>query len=250
MIQEQFPEVDLVALKTNQGAPGGRNRGVEAAKAEICIFLDDDGQFIDPQITHRIVSYFQEDDNLASVAFLVRNAFTGKEEPQAIPRVDKRVIKEDYLCAFFTAEGAVAIRKQVFVECGMYWEKLKPYGGEGLELSYRLMDKGYRIIRTSSIEMSHRRVSTARPKGQFVYFNARNRCWIAAKNLPWFYAISTSLIWWGYLVLISLKRRQVSFFLQGVRDAIRELPAVLHERHPINKATVKKLKALSGRLWY
>lgn len=248
MIREQFPEVYLVALNANQGVAGGRNRGVEAAKGEICIFIDDDARMIDPQATKKTVAYFQADPELACVAFLIRNAFTGIEDYKAIPRIDKRLIKEDYPCSYFCGAG-FALRRQVFIDLGMFWEKLI-YGGEELDFSYRLLDQGYRLIHSVSIEVAHREVPHARPKGQWVYFNVRNRCWVAAKNLSWIYVVSTSLLWWVRAALVSIKWRHFGFFARGVRDGIRGLPSVIRERQCIHKATVQKLKQLSGRLWY
>ena len=73
LIREHFPDVELLVLSSNQGVAGGRNRGVEVTRGEICIFLDDDAYFTNPQATYRAVSYFQKDPQLACIAFLIRN---------------------------------------------------------------------------------------------------------------------------------------------------------------------------------
>jgi GT2 family glycosyltransferase len=220
---------------------------VEAARGEICIFLDDDAQFIDPQATCRTIAYFQSDPRLTCVAFLIRNAFTGLEDYKAIPRTDKRSINEDYPCSYYCGAGA-ALKRQVIIDLGMFWEKL--VYGEELDFSYRLLDNDYRLIRTVSIEVIHREVAQARPEGQWVSMNAWYRCWIAAKNLPWIYVVSTTLLWWLYTALIGLKRGQLNFFIRGMWNAVIGLPSVLRERRVIGKAALRKLKRLSGRLWY
>jgi GT2 family glycosyltransferase len=248
LIREQLPDVELLALSSNQGVAGGRNRGVEITRGKICIFLDDDAYFIDPQATYRAVSYFQENPQLACVAFLIRNSCTDLEDMKAIPRIDKRSIPEDYLCSYFCGAG-FAIRQKVFGDIGMFWERLD-YGGEDLDLSYRLLDNRYRLLRTASIEVVHRETLQARPEGRWIYANTRNRCWIAVKNLPWIYVISTILLWWIYTGLISLKQKQFSFFVRGVQDAIKGLPSVLRERRTISTAALQELKRLSGRRWY
>jgi len=247
-VAAHFPVVDLIALETNEGVGGGRNRGVAFAEGEICIFIDDDARLVDRQATRHTVAYFQADPQLACVAFLIRNACIGAEDAKAIPRSDKQSIKEDYSCNYFCGTG-FALRRRVFIKLGMFWEKLF-YAGEELDFSYRLLDKGYRLIHTGGIVVDHHEVHSSRFKGQWVYFNARNRCWIAAKNLPWFYVVSTSVLWWAYTALVDLNRGHCIYFLRGFRDAIRGLPEVLQERRCIGKKALRRLKAFSGRRWY
>jgi GT2 family glycosyltransferase len=172
---------------------------------------------------------------------------TGLDDSKAIPRVDKRAREDDYFCSYYCGAG-LALRRKVILEVGMFWEKL--VYGEELDFSYRLLEHGDCLIRTASLEILHREVKQARPDGQWVYNNACYRCWIAAKNLPWRYVVSTSLLWWVYTALISLQRKQFSCFIRGIRDSLLGLPAVLQKRHPVSRRTLQTLKQLSGRRWY
>jgi len=248
MVSGQFPEVDLIILKTNQGVAGGRNRAMEMARGELCIFIDDDARLADRQATRRTITYFKDDPQLACVAFFIRYAHTGCEQTGAIPRWDKRSIDEDYACSYFCG-GGFALRRRIFMALGMFWETLW-YGGEELDFSYRLLDKGYRLLRSAGIVVDHYEVPTSRPGGQWIYFNARNRCWIAVRNLPWLYAATTSLAWWCYTAYIDMKSGHFTSFARGFRDALSGLPAVLRARRCIGKRTVEKLRKLSGRRWW
>jgi GT2 family glycosyltransferase len=131
----------------------------------------------------------------------------------------------------------------------MFWEKFF-YGCEELDYSYRLLDQGYRIIHSAAIIVAHREVQQARPKGQWFYFNVRNRCWLAWKNLPWPYALSMTLAWWGHACFTSLRYGLLGYFIKGMLDAVAGLPAVIRERQKISRETVTLLKTHSGRLWY
>ena len=248
MVRQHFPEVHLVVLKSNQGVAGGRNRGIEAAKGDICIFIDDDARLIDPETTLRVIEYFKIDEQLACVAFHIYNAFNEKEEYKTIPRIDKRSLKKDYYCSYFSG-GGCALRRQLFVELGMFWEKLF-YGGEELDFSYRLIENGYRLIYSASIKVAHREVPDARPKGQWVYYNTRNRFWVALKNLPWIYVFTTTALWWMNTAFISLRSGHVVFFIRGLVHSLKELKEVMKERSCMSKSSVKRIKQLSGRLWY
>jgi len=247
-IRKEFPEANLIVLGANRGVAGGRNRGAASADGEICVFIDDDAQFADAQATQRIVRYFGEDPRLACLAFKICDPSTGLEDYRAIPRADKRSVQHDYPCAYFCGAG-FALRRQALLDVGLFWDRLV-YAGEELDLSYRFVDRGYRLLHTASVDVIHREVPAARQRGQRSYFYARNRCWVATRNLPWPYAVTTTGFWWSYILVTSTLKGELSFAVRGICDALRGLPSVLHERRCVGKETVQVLNTLSGRLWY
>ena len=247
-VRDLFPEVRLVALDRNLGVAGGRNRGIEAAHGEICILIDDDARFAGPDETRRLLTYFQKNDRVACVAFRILNPQTGLEDRKTIPRVDKRAPQKDEPVAYFCGAG-FAMRRRVFLNLGGFWEPLI-YVGEELDLSYRLLNEGYDLVYAPSISVIHREVSQGRPKGQWVYYQTRNRCWISVRNLPWHFVFSTTLLWWGYTAWVALTHREFIFFVKGGLDAVRGLPQALKNRKPLKKSVIPKIRRLSGRLWY
>ena len=56
---------------TNLGIPGGRNRGAEVASAPLMFFMDDDGVLIDDDVLSNAAARFDEDPDLAVVAFRI-----------------------------------------------------------------------------------------------------------------------------------------------------------------------------------
>ncbi|MFC1851162.1 glycosyltransferase family 2 protein [candidate division CSSED10-310 bacterium] len=246
-ITHSFPEITLIALDHNQGVGGGRNIGTQHASADICIFLDDDARFCDPDASRQIVTYFQRNPKLACLALRILNATTGEDEHKAIPRADKKSLPRDYSCTYFCGAG-FALRRKVFHEMGNFWEELI-YSCEELDLSYRLLDHGFELLFTSSIKVLHRDSSNARPNGQWIYYNARNRFWLATRHLPWFYVFTTTLQWWFIAAGKGLRYNQTRSFFQGVRDALLGIKIPLLKRKRLKKATIKKLRRLSGRLW-
>ena len=247
-VTNNFPEVRYIRIEKNLGVSGGRNRGTLAALGEICIYIDDDARLIDPGATGRTVDYFRYDAKLACLAFTIFNAFTGVEDYKTIPRVDKQRIDHDYECTYFCGAG-FALRREIFLELGMFWEKFF-YSCEELDYSYRLLDRGYNIIHTAAITVDHREAQEARPKGQSVYFNTRNRAWLAWKNLPWHYALSMTLLWWTQGYLIGMRYGLLGYFVRGVRDGLNGLPKIVRQRTKIGREAIKRLKTKSGRLWY
>ncbi|MFO0947781.1 MAG: glycosyltransferase [Planctomycetota bacterium] len=248
LVRQRYPRMKLVALAENQGVSGGRNRGAEVATGDILVFIDDDALFVDPRASVRAVDYFRENESLACVGFKILDARTGLEESKSIPRADKQSLEHDYETTYFCGAG-FALRARMFREAGMFWEPLK-YGGQELDLSYRFLDLGYTILHSASIEVLHHSTPTARPEGQWVYFNARDRSWVAVRNLPWIYVATTSIAWWANTALVAVRERKIRHFLKGIGDGLRGLPRAYRGRRCISRSTRRTLKSLSGRLAY
>jgi GT2 family glycosyltransferase len=178
----------------------------------------------------------------------IRRASDDFPDRKSIPRADKKVIDADYRCSYFCGAG-FAVSRRVFTHLGMFWEKLF-YSCEELDFSYRLLDNGYHLICSSTVQAVHHEVAEARWEGQWIYFNARNRCWVAVRHLPWVCVISTTLLWWARTILVALKERRMRFFTKGVWDACVGLPDAYRQRRRLRPATLKSVAVLSGRLWY
>lgn len=247
-VKDFFPGVRVISLGHNLGVPAGRNRGVEAALGEICIFIDDDARFMARDETRRVVTFFRNDEKTACVGFRIRDGRTGVENRKTIPRADKRIIEEDSPIAYFCGAG-FAVRRDAFCDMGYFWEPLI-YAGEELDLSYRLLNAGYRLVYAASVQVAHYEVATARPKGQWIFYQARNRCWVAVRNLPWHFVVPMTLLWWVYTGWVGLRHRELKFFIEGVRDALAGLPLAFRKRQSLGKHALLQIKKLSGRLWF
>lgn len=248
LVREQFPDVQLIELSANQGVPGARNRGVAAAGGSLVLFLDDDARLETADAVAQAVEMFIGDDRLACVSFKICAADSGDEERRSIPRTDKRPADRDYEAAYFCGTAFV-VRRDAFLAAGGFWEPLV-YSGEEIDLSYRWLEQGWRIMHSRRIVALHRHVATARPSGQYVYYNLRARCWVALRNLPWRYTLSTALAWWLHAGWMALRQGAWGGWLRGTRDAVASAPQAWRTRRVIGRSTVQSLRKLSGRLWY
>jgi len=248
LVRDEFPGVRLLRCAANSGVGGGRNRAVREALGHVCVFVDDDARFVRDDVAETVLLSFDENPRLAAVAFRVRRAIDNAIDPRAIPRADKRHLDQDYLSTYFTGAG-FALKRDVFIEAGLFWEALF-YGGEELDLSYRFLDMGYEILCPQAIEVLHLDVQAEREPGQWVYYNARNRCWVATRNLPWLCVISTTLLWWAKTFAVGIARGEFKYFVRGVRDSMLGWSEAKRKRHPIGAPARRELRRRSGRLWY
>jgi GT2 family glycosyltransferase len=248
MVLNLFPGVRYFYLDTNLGPAGGRNYGVRMAAGDICVFLDDDAFFKDKDALSRVITYFHAENTLGCLAFKIVKPPDGLEEYKSIPRVDKKRLNEDYPCSYFCGAG-FACRRNLFMDMGMFWGPLI-YGGEELDFSYRLVDRGYSILRVATISVIHYETPQGRVTGKWIYFGVRNRCWVALRNLPYINIISHILLWWGYYLFWALRKCQLNHFLLGIKDAMIGVPEAVKYRRCIAKDTLHRLKRLNGRVYY
>lgn len=248
MVRNLFPDVRYYYLSTNLGPPGARNYGVQMSTAEICVFIDDDALFTDDDSLNRVFAYFSSDRRLGCLALRIVQPGDGCEEYKSIPRGDKKRIDADYECSYFCGAG-FAIRRELFLKSGLFWEPLF-YAGEELDLSYRLVHKGYKILRASNISVIHYETPQARVDGKWLYYGVRSRFWVAVRNLPWINVISHTFLWWGYYFIFAVRHRHPVYFVLGIKDAVLGFPEAVRSRVCISPKVIKKLKTLSGRVYY
>ena len=243
-----YPSLTVIPQPADTGFAKGKNAGMRVAGGDICLFLNDASEYVQPDTVRRIVEYFAKDEKLACLCLRM----VDREDrliPKYIPRRDRKVITEDTPGANFVA-AACAMRRKAFMEAGGLWEELDPHFGGEPELSYRLLDKGYHILHTPHIRVRCHEARRPRKVSRRLYSGTRNTPWIALRDLPWYSVIGLTFLSWGYFFLIALRDGQLDFFLKGVLHSIRRWPAVYRMRKPIGPQAVRTLWKHSGIILY
>ncbi len=246
--RETWPEALFVALPENVGVAGGRNRGIEAATGDVLVFLDDDASFERTDALARIRARFERDPGLGIIAMNMRVAGSGEPDRETIPRRDKKPMEEDYATSYFCG-GGCAIRRELLARTGPFAEDYF-YGCEELDLAWRAIACGYRIVWAADIAVIHRRSDLERPRGRYVYSNMRNRVRLAVKHLPWRYVLTYALAWWPWLLVVSARSRFLREYVRGLRDFLALLPRTLRQRHRLPRRALEAIRELNGRLLY
>ncbi len=242
------PLAQYLRLEENRGVSGGRNAGFAAAQGEFCLAIDDDAILCDPGAVAACVERLQSEPQLAVLAFTILLGDQQVEDPKSIPRRDKRPPNTDYECSYFCGAG-FAIRREAYFAAGGFWEPLV-YGSQELDLSYRLLDLGWRLEHSRRVVVRHFEAVTGRPRGQWVYYNARDRFWVAVRNLPWPQVATTALLWWAETAWTAVRCRQLSHFFRGFFAGWRGLRRAWSGRRVMSAPARRRLGPLSGRLWY
>ena len=231
-----LPEgVRSVALRKNKGIPGGRNAGAPLVSGDLLFFLDDDASLPEPDTLDRMAAMFAADPQLG----LIQPRVVDPDGAPAPRRWTPRVLVGDPARsspAMNVWEGAVAIRREAF-EFADGWPSRFFYAHEGIELAWRVWDAGFVVRYAGEIEVHHPAIAPTR-HAEFYRFQARNRVWLARRNLPW----PVNLIYvldWAAVGGVRLRSREaIRETLRGYRMGLRK-PA--GKRRPISWRTIWRM---------
>ncbi|WP_022924451.1 glycosyltransferase family 2 protein [Serinicoccus marinus] len=189
-------EVKTLALPTNIGIPAGRNAGVPHVDGEFLFFLDDDAWLIDDDVLLRTAGYLREHPDVGLVQPLIEDpeVSDGAHPGRWIPRLGARQ-RHTEADVFSVVEMTVAMRRGAFEATGG-WPGIFFYAHEGIELAWRVWAAGYRVRYVPSLRTGHPVVDPRRHSDYF-FKNARNRVWLARRNLPRPLAVAYVGSWTG-----------------------------------------------------
>lgn len=168
-------------LPENVGIPAGRNAGVPLVRGDLLFFLDDDARLPHDRVLASMAAQFAADERLG----LIQPRVLDPEGRPAPRRWTPRVRVGDPARsspAMSVWEGAVAIRRQAF-DYANGWPERFWYAHEGIELAWRVWDAGFHVRYDGEIEVHHPAIQPTR-HAEFYRFQARNRVWLARRNLP------------------------------------------------------------------
>lgn len=234
------PRVRTVALPKNVGIPAGRNRGVEASSGEVILFLDDDGWYRSTRLGAHVRDRFTAEPDLGIISFRVRDPEGGRGERRHVPRLRAGDPERSSEVTTFLG-GACAVRRAAWDAGGGLPEDFF-YAHEETDLAWQVLDAGYRIVYDAAAVMFHPAVLPTRHE-MFYRYNARNRVWLARRNLPWPLAFAYLAVWVAMTLLRERGMSALRPWFKGFAEGWRK-PA--GRRRPISWRTAWRM-TLTGR---
>ena len=227
-----------VELPGNVGIPEGRNIGVAKLDTDIVAFLDDDGRLGDAQVGKRLRELFLDDPRLGVVSFRIVDPETGASQRRHVPRLRaKDPMRSGPVTTFLG--GACAVRRALLDEVGGLPGDFF-YAHEETDLAWRAMDAGWSLVYSADIVLYHPATSPSRHPGYF-RLGARNRVWLARRNLPW----ALVPVYLGVWLVITVARlpepRALSAWLSGFAEGWR---TSCGPRRPMSWRTVWRMTRL------
>jgi GT2 family glycosyltransferase len=234
---EGLPEqVRTVHLPEDVGIPGGRNAGVGAVEGELLFFLDDDARLAGNDVLARVAARLAAEPGVGLLQLRVAPATPGVPPRDWVPRlrVGDPARSSDVTAVW---EGAVAIPRAVFDQAGG-WPAEFRFAHEGVDLAWRVLDTGRRVLYAGDIAALHPVYATA-PHDYSAYHGARNRVWLARRHLPLPLAV---------LYVVGFMARTLPLLVRSrerLREAARGYAAGLREpcgpRRPLRASTLWRM---------
>jgi GT2 family glycosyltransferase len=230
--------VTAVELAENVGIPAGRNIGMAKLDVDVVLFLDDDGWLGDPQVGTRLRALFGGDDRLGVVSFRIVDPETGASQRRHVPRL--RVgdpLRSSAVTTFLG--GACAVRRALLDQVGGLPAEFF-YSHEETDLAWRALDAGWSLRYCAELVLYHPATSPSRHPGYF-RLGARNRVWLARRNLPWPLVPVYLGVWTAITVLRIRDPRALRAWLGGF---VAGWKAPCGARRPISWRTVWRMSRL------
>ncbi|WP_327238452.1 glycosyltransferase [Streptomyces sp. NBC_01317] len=235
--------VRTVELPENLGIPGGRNVGIEAfgaagSEVDALLFLDDDGSLPLTDTAQLVREAFAADPVLGIVSFRIADPETGLTQRRHVPRLRASdPLRSSRVTTFLG--GANAVRTKVLAEVGPLPDDFF-YAHEETDLAWRALDAGWMIDYRADLVLHH---PTMPPSRHAVYHRmvARNRVWLARRNLP----APVVPVYLGVWLLLTLLRRPSKPALKAWWGGFREgWSTPCGPRRPMKWRTVWRLTRL------
>ena len=196
--------VSAVGLETNLGIPAGRNAGAELVTGEYIFFLDDDASLPTNTTLVKLIETISPSTSAALVQPRVVNLDGTAGPDRWVPRLRAGDHKKSGPATSLW-EGGVAMRREVFDAIGG-WAPEYFYAHEGIELCWRTWNAGFKVWYAGDITISHPTIDPTR-HAEFWFMNARNRVWLAKRNLPWILVPIYPLTW---LIITVIRTRSLT----------------------------------------
>ncbi|PZE75439.1 glycosyltransferase family 2 protein [Curtobacterium sp. MCBD17_019] len=234
-------DVRPLALAENVGIPAGRNAGAAVVEGDYVFFLDDDAAIPSPSFLADAVRAFEGDPTLGLIQPRVVDPSGASNPRRWVPRIRKGDPQRSGP-VFSVWEGATMLPFEVFRATGG-WGDVYFYAHEGIELAWRVWGVGRRAWYAGDLVAHHPAIDPARHR-EYYRLNARNRVWLARRNLP---AVlqPVYVASWALVQLIRWRRhpRRLLVWFAGLREG---WSTDCGPRRPLGLITIARMTA-AGR---
>lgn len=223
----------------NERGTSSRNLGIDIAVGDIVVCMDDDVFGLDNEHISKLKALFKKEKDVGAVCFKVVNPDGAITNWCHHCRSEEFSEKE--FETFEISEGAVAFRRNVLEKVGLFPEGFF-ISHEGLDLSLRIIDAGYRVKYSFEVKLIHRHSRSGRKSWRRYYFDTRNLFYIWKRNYPFLYGIRYVLRGLAPMFFYSLRDGFIKYHIKGIFDGLNYLLSE-GERSSVTTHTLNYIKS-------
>jgi len=165
-LEQEYPDVRVLALSVNGGYSGGCNRGIEVARGELLVMLNNDTE-ADARWLEALVDAMDRHPEAGSAASRLM-IYDKPEEPYGPPYDQERYV-------FGGCGGAVAYRREMLDEIGTFEEAFFMYY-EDIDINWRAQLAGWKCVYVPQAIVYHH-LSATGGGALASYYVGRNLLW-------------------------------------------------------------------------
>jgi len=235
-IQKEFPHIRYIQLDKNYGCPGGRNRGLPYCKGDFILFCDNDG-VLHKKAVENAVSFIIQHKDCAVVSGSVKDFNNESEIDTSYILLSSPTLKGTN---FF--QGGISLhRKSIYREIGNYPDDYI-YGGEETYLSYRILDAGYKIVRSEQVILWHKRSELARNYSKEAIQGWGNALMNAYQLFPIEYFLSYFIYFFTIYPIYAIRRGFLKTYLNALLSYLKRFKN--YKRNPVKRSTYKMFRKM------
>lgn len=246
-VLEKF-DVKVITNKRNLGFSSTINRGVKEAEGDIVILLNTDvsvnKDFLEPLLKHfsdpKVFAVGCLDKSIEKGKIVLRGRGVGNFQRGFLIHRRGEVNKSDTL---WVSGGSGAFRRDLWNKFGGLDELYNPFYWEDIDLSYRALKQGYKIIFERESKVTHYHTSgaikTNFPSSRIKIIAYRNQFIFVWKNITDFKLKLLHFLWLPYHFTKAILLGDL-YFLIGFILAFIKLPAIIATSFRMKKLFIKK----------
>jgi GT2 family glycosyltransferase len=237
-IKTDFPDVKVIELAQNRGFSTAVNIGVKAATSEVVVLLNTD---IVPQagFLEQLLPHFQ-DPQVFAVGCLDESAEKGgiEKRGRGIGSFTRGFLHHRRGSAndtntLWASGGSSAFSKKLWTSLGGMDPLYNPFYWEDIDLSYRALKSGYRVLFEARSVVRHEHdvgsIKTQFSPGAIKRIAYRNQIIFVWKNITDSVYLLQHFVWLPYHFVSAVIKGDWQFIL-GLFDALLQLPWILTQR--------------------
>lgn len=261
-VQEQFPDVRLIALPENVGFAQGNNVGIRASTADYIATINNDTKVAPNWLTALVETaeanptvgtcaakllFWDQPDMINSAGICLDRAGIAWDRLGGQPN---STTQTPPMPVFGASGGAALYRRTMLNQIGLFDEDFFAYL-EDVDLAWRARLAGWDCLYVDTAVILHHHSATAIEGSPFKNkLLGRNKVWTILKNYPWplllRYLPAILLYDLGAVAIALLVRRDVSP-LYGRLQAFPKFPAIWRKRRKVQQSRIiplQKMRAL------
>jgi GT2 family glycosyltransferase len=238
MVKLEFSQVRLDRTRTSLGYVAQRNRAAALCSGDVIFSIDDDAEFSTSRVVEQVLAGFNH-PRVAAVAIPYIEPQKSRQKFQQAPNADAVWITDSF------RGTSHALRRDVFLDLGGYWERII-HQGEEMDFCIRLLNEGFVIRLGFGDVIVHHEVSQ-RDWGRIDFYGRRNDVLFAWRNVPMPYLPAHLVATTVNGLTCAFRTRRSAAMIAGVLSGYSDMFSNWHWHRPVSQAAYRLHRLLKKR---